>query len=534
MLTVLRRGLVLVVLGCVLLVPPLKTEEGTHGNLVDVHWLEKHSSRPDVLILDVSPAAAYKASHIPGAVSADFFAYGISETSLSEMTKRFQSWGISPGKSIVVYDQGGSMMATRLFFSLYYSGFPVQNLFVLDGGLFKWQKEGLPVTSEAIAAPGAGSFHVVKFDGAAKAELPEFLTASGDPVHNVLLEALGPDWHYGEVHPFGRAGHIPRGILLPSADFYNPDRTFKSPEELTRMLRYFGIGPEQQIFTYCGGGVAASVPYFALKFILNYPSVKLYTGSEMEWLNDERELPYWTYDAPYLMRESGWLEFWTGQMPRALGLAHVSIVDVRPAEAFSQGHIPFAVNVPMEVFRANLANPGKLALALAGVNPSDEAVVVSGNALTKESALAFAMLEQIGQTKVSVLTDFEKWTQPGLSLTKEVIAGRADVAYSANGTKSVLITDPNSTHGVYPKVFLASGKEMPARVPDGKVIHLPYTDLLNSANKPKPAKDVWNVLNRAGVPRYAELVCVSDDPGEAAVTYFILKLMGYPDIKVLL
>ncbi len=35
------------------------------------------------------------------------------------------------------------------------------------------------------------------------------------------------------------------------------------------------------------------------------------------------------------------------------------------------------------------------------------------------------------------------------------------------------------------------------------------------------------------VPRYAELVCFSDDPGEAAANYFILKLMGFPDIKVL-
>ena len=33
------------------------------------------------------------------------------------------------------------------------------------------------------------------------------------------------------------------------------------------MLTYLGIRPDQQIFTFCGGGVAASVPFFALKFI---------------------------------------------------------------------------------------------------------------------------------------------------------------------------------------------------------------------------------------------------------------------------
>jgi hypothetical protein len=40
-------------------------------------------------------------------------------------------------------------------------------------------------------------------------------------------------------------------------------------------------------------------------------------------------------------------------------------------------------------------------------------------------------------------------------------------------------------------------------------------------------------LVKAGVPRYAELVSFSEDPGEAAANYFILKLMGYPDVKVL-
>jgi 3-mercaptopyruvate sulfurtransferase SseA len=102
-----------------------------------------------------------------------------------------------------------------------------------------------------------------------------------------------------------------------------------------------------------------------------------------------------------------------------------------------------------------------------------------------------------------------------------------------NVRKGVIIADTKSTQGVYPKVLIASGKELPARTLDGKVVHVPYTDLLNADGTPKAAKDIWNILVKAGVPRYAELVCFSDDPGEAAVNYFVLKLMGYPDIKVL-
>jgi 3-mercaptopyruvate sulfurtransferase SseA len=312
------------------------------------------------------------------------------------------------------------------------------------------------------------------------------------------------------------------------------------------MLTYLGIGPKQRIYTYCGGGIAASVPFFALKFILNWPKVKLYTESQMGWMHDERELPLWTYDAPFLMRETKWLKFWGGQILRTFGSTFVSIVDVRPADVFNQGHAPFALNIPAEMFKSHITNPDKLAeiLGPAGVNASDEAVVISGAGLSKESALAFVMLEKLGQKKVSVFMDSqEKWAQLGFAVTKDAtVVGPKKTArdisippatYPGNFRKDVIIADPKSTQGLYPKVFIASGQNVPAKAQDGKVVHVPYTDLLNADGTPKAAKDIWNILAKAGVPRYAEIVCFSDDPGEAAVNYFILKLMGYPDIKVL-
>jgi 3-mercaptopyruvate sulfurtransferase SseA len=546
LLKVLSYCFLVAVAGCLLLAQPLMAAEGIKGNLVNVNWLEKNLKNADVLIIDASPAQSYTANHIPGAVSVDLFTYGAQEMPVADMEQLFQSWGISPGKKIVMYDQGGAMGATRQFFSLLYYGFSAKDLFILDGGLFKWQKEGLPVTKDVTPAPKKGSFKIKKLNEDVRVKLPEFLTASGDPVNNVLLEALGADWHFGQVLAFTRAGHIPHGILLPSADFYNPDKTFKSAEEIRRMLTYLGIRPEQQIYTYCGGGVAASVPFFALKFILNYPKVKLYVESEMGWLSDERELPYWTYDAPFLMRETNWLKFWSSQMIRTFVSTRVSIVDVRPADAFNQGHVPFALNIPADVFKGNITTPDKLAeiLGPAGVDASHEAVVISGAGLTKDSALAFVMLEKLGQKKVSVFMDStDKWAQLGLAMTKaSTVVGPKKVPhdlsipptnYPGNFRKDVIIVDPKSTQGLYPKVFIASGKNVPAKAQDGKVVHVPYTDLLNADGTPKAAKEIWNILAKAGVPRYAELVCFSDDPGEAAANYFILKLMGYPDIKVL-
>ena len=145
--------------------------------------------------------------------------------------------------------------------------------------------------------------------------------------------------------------------MIPSADFFNPDKTFKSTEEIKRMLKYLDIKPEQTIYTHCGGGVAASVPFFAVKFLAGFPKVKLYKESQLGWLSDERDLPFWTYDTPLLMRQTSWLQFWGGRMIGMFGGTKVSIVDVRSSDKFYKGHVPFAINIPADIFKRNITDP---------------------------------------------------------------------------------------------------------------------------------------------------------------------------------
>jgi thiosulfate/3-mercaptopyruvate sulfurtransferase len=493
--------------------------------LVTVQWLKDNHGREEVLVLDASFPKLHAAGHIPGAVSVPVFGFFGQQLSPGEMQKLIQSWGVSSGKKVVVYDEGGSYMATSLFFELHHHGVPAESLAVLDGGLAKWQASGGAVTKDPTPAPKPGNFRVEKIDESVRVRLPEFLVASGDPARYALVEALTPEQHFGAQRFFDRAGHVPNAILAPSADFFNADKTFKSPEEIRRMLRYLGVRPEQQVLSHCGGGIAATVPFFAMKFMLGYPSVRVYKESQLEWARDERGLPFWTYDAPYLLRDRTWVNGWGGAMLRNFRVSNLSVIDVRPSEAFKQGHVPFSINIPAEVFKRHQASPEKLAEALgaAGVDPAHEAVIVSSGGLNADSALAFVLLERLGQKKVSVLLgSVDDWGLAGLPLEKEAKPARA-MAYKSTATKE-------SAKSQYPRVYLATGKSTPARLPDGKVIHVPFAELVSADGTPKPAKDVWATLAKAGVPRYAELVSVSDDPGEAAAGYFLLKLMGYPDI----
>jgi 3-mercaptopyruvate sulfurtransferase SseA len=412
-------------------------------------------------------------------------------------------------------------------------------------GISKWKESGYEVTADVIQ-PAKGSFTINRLNNAVKADLPEFLDASGDPAKNSLVEALDPSWHYGELNVFGRRGHIPNAIMLPVADFYNPDKTFKSNEEIIKMLDYRGIDRGRTVYTHCGGGIAASVPYFVLKYLLGRPAVKLFPGSQLEWAADPRDLPFWTYDAPYLLRDAGWLQGWGGRMMRMYGISNVSFIDVRSKESFNKGHVDYAVHLSPGELKADLNNPEKMAelLSAAGIDASAEAVIISGGGLTREAALAFVALEKMGQKKISVFMDpGDKWEQSGFKLTSESsinamkqVSGKTESAsvYPVNPGKGIIITDPKSVKGIFPRIVIAPGEDIPLKIRDEKIVYLHYTDLLNSDGTPKMAKDIWNILSKAGVPEYAEIVCYSDDPGEAAIVYFTLKLMGFPDIKILI
>jgi thiosulfate/3-mercaptopyruvate sulfurtransferase len=524
------------------------------ANLVDAGWLAKNLQSPDVVVLDASPMHAK--GHIPGAIPVDAMSvasFGVRDGSTKVLEGIFQAAGVSADKKIVIYDQGGTWFGPRVFFAMQYHGFPTSNLYLLDGGFAKWQADGLPVTQDATPAPKAGTFKVKSPNEEMRSRVPELVTASGDR-SKVLVDALGPEYHYGAAAFFNKAGHIPHAVSLPAEDFFNADKTFKSPTEIRKMAALYGVRPEQEVHSHCGGGGAAAVPYFALKQIAGFSKVKLAVESQMGWLQDDRDLPFWTYATPSMLREVEWLGTWGSPMMRMYGVSNVSVVDVRAPAAYAQGHVPFALNVPAETFRGAANTPARLAeaLAAAGVNPSHEAVIVSGAGVTKDAALAYALLEKVGQTKVSIFTEsldsvdsLDKMARMKFGVTKEAtVIGQptkpgqmavAPSAYPATNVRSgVTIADPKAGGGAYPKVFIASGAAVPARSVEGKVVHVPYTELLKPDGNPKLAKDIWALLKKAGVSPYAELVAYSDDPGEAAVNYFVLKLMGYPDIKLMI
>ncbi|MBL8325236.1 MAG: hypothetical protein JNJ89_09800 [Rubrivivax sp.] len=538
--------------------------EAPRGRLVDPAWLMQAlkgaaaapgATGAPLVVLDAQPAPLHAAMHIPGARHIDVFAGGARPLGPAEMEQRFQALGLHPGSKIVVYDQGGNYFAPRLFYDLVLHGVPESDVYLLDGGLARWRAAGGEVTKEPTAPVARGSLRVSQVREELRTQLPEFLTASGDPRGNALLEALEPAWYYGATAWFGRGGHVPRALMTPVPEFFNADKTFKSPAELRRMMAHLGVKPEQQVYSYCGGGFAAAVPFFALKYVADFPQVKLFPGSQLDWLRDERGLPMWTYAAPRLMRDTGWLKAWNGKLLRSTGASPLVVVDVRPPEAYKAGHLPYAVNVPAELFRRHAHEPDKLAALLgpAGVNAALEAVVVGEGGVDADAGFAYWMLERLGQRRVSIFVDsLERWAEQGQEVAREpTVVGPATkpgeitiarTTYAAPARATGLVAEAPLAAGaaaapLYPRVMVAMGAKPPAPAATGgpgaaRVVHVPLKNLLQADGRPKPAHDLWSLLAKAGVPRYAELALAADDAGEAAAGHFLLRLMGFPDVKV--
>ncbi|MEO8326965.1 MAG: rhodanese-like domain-containing protein, partial [Nitrospirota bacterium] len=88
-----------------------------------------------------------------------------------------------------------------------------------------------------------------------------------------------------EIDGLPRAGHIPSAINIPWNRFLQPDATVKPPEQVREIFEDHGLRDNQEIMTYCLGGVRAAWVFCLLRYV-GFPRVKVYPGSWWEWSRD--------------------------------------------------------------------------------------------------------------------------------------------------------------------------------------------------------------------------------------------------------
>ena len=249
--------------------------------LVDVRWSLAGSDR-----------AAYLDGHIPGAVFVDLDLelagppgeggrHPLPEP--ADLQAVWRAAGIEDSSTVVVYDGGSGLAASRAWWLLRWSGLRAARL--LDGGFPAWAPNAdRPVATgiEHAARPGsvtvtAGAMPVVDVDEAAQ-------LAASDA--GVLLDARAAPRFRGEIEPLDPvAGHIPGSVSLPIADLLAPDGTFRSAGDIGAAFRAAGVGATgtdaPTVAASCGSGVTACQLILAGE--IAGLQLALYAGSYSQW-----------------------------------------------------------------------------------------------------------------------------------------------------------------------------------------------------------------------------------------------------------
>jgi thiosulfate/3-mercaptopyruvate sulfurtransferase len=100
------------------------------------------------------------------------------------------------------------------------------------------------------------------------------------------VDARPADQYGGSAGAQLRRGHIPGAISHPwKSDLEQRDLMliWKSRDSLAAGYRAQGITPDRDVIIYCNSGTEASHVFFALKYLLEYPRVRIYVGAWSQW-----------------------------------------------------------------------------------------------------------------------------------------------------------------------------------------------------------------------------------------------------------
>ena len=226
------------------------------------------------------------------------------------------------------------------------------------------------------------------------------------------------------------------------------------------------------------------------------------------------------------------------------------ILDLRPPESYTAGHIPGAIHIdlwgvslidtdpaPMKAFMWMIEH----VLASHGVTASTP-VIVYDDQSGMRAARAFWFLEYFGHPSVRMLDGgFSAWTAAGLEVTRDASAPPKSEwtgtrqehtlaswrhVRNALGRPDTVILDTRSD-GEYcgTTVRAKRGGAIPGAV------HIEWTRNLTPAGDFKPARELKKMYEDAGVTPEREVITYCQGGYRAAHSYIALRLLGYPRVR---
>lgn len=265
--------------------------------LVPTDWLDAHRGEPDLRVVDATfylphlkrdTRAEFEQAHVPGSVFFDIDAVADHSNPLPHMLPEAKAFadavgalGVGTGDRVVVYGGRGLIASARVWWT--FRVFGHDRVWVLDGGLAKWRKEGRPLESGAPSPapkPFAATFRpeLVADLSRMRGVLERRDVQIVDARSRGRFAATEP-----EIRPGLRGGHIPGSLSLPYNDLFRGEDDLMRPEEDVRAaFAGAGLDPARPVVATCGSGVSAAVLALGL-YRLGRRDAAVYDGSWTEW-----------------------------------------------------------------------------------------------------------------------------------------------------------------------------------------------------------------------------------------------------------
>ena len=258
-------------------------DEATHplpvpGLIVDTGWLGGHLHHPSLRLLDVRPADAYAAGHIPGGVQVELAWLSGVVDGVEGMLLPADAYarvmgllGVDTLRTVVIYDANWGLPGSRVLWGLLRQGHT--RVALLDGGWNRWRQEGRPTSTES-ARPSPAVFQPHPADDTIATR--DWLLARLDDPQVAIVDTRTPG-EYAQGHVLGSVNwDWLNGVPVDSWDAFRP------ADHVRAELAALGVTPDKEIVTYCRSGVRAAHTFVLLRH-LGFPRVRNYDGSWLEW-----------------------------------------------------------------------------------------------------------------------------------------------------------------------------------------------------------------------------------------------------------
>ena len=252
--------------------------------LVDTAWLAAHSHDTNVRIVDVR-RTGFDAGDIPGAVWLDPESIRDPGNTPSFMMpaavfeQAMGGLGISNRTRVIVYDDRGGLLASRLWWVL--EAYGHSNVALLNGGWIRWTAEKRPINTATEPVRTATFKATLQPEWLATAD--DVKAAIGKDGTRILDARTVAEMDGTDTRLSSRGGIIPSAVPVYWEDLLDPQtKTFKSADELRAIYVQHGVNPSDDVIAYCWVGHRAAVDLFALHLI-GYDRLRNYLGSWEEW-----------------------------------------------------------------------------------------------------------------------------------------------------------------------------------------------------------------------------------------------------------